>query len=68
MSYLSSTKARSREYFKPCRFGYLPEVVHLYRVEVTEDTKIPNAATIKVVKQDHTLANMVRGCVRSSLP
>jgi len=30
-------------------------------VEVTEDTKIPNAATIKVVKQDHTLANMIRG-------
>lgn len=48
--------------------GYLPEVIHLYRVEVTEDTKIPNAATIKVVKQDHTLANMVRGCVRSVLP
>jgi DNA-directed RNA polymerase II subunit RPB11 len=47
--------------------GYLLEVVHLYRVEVTEDTKIPNAATIKVVKQDHTLANMVRGCVRSTL-
>ena len=47
---------------------YLPEVVRLYRVEVTEDTKIPNAATIKVVKQDHTLANMVRGCVRSTLP
>jgi len=22
-------------------------------VEVTEDTKIPNAATIKIVKQDH---------------
>ena len=39
----------------------------LYRVEVTEDTKIPNAATIKVVKQDHTLANMIRGCVHSSL-
>jgi len=47
--------------------GYLTEVVHLYRVEVTEDPKIPNAATIKVVKQDHTLANMVRGCVHSSL-
>ena len=46
--------------------GYL-QVVHLYRVEVAEDTKIPNAATIKVVKQDHTLANMVRGCVRSTL-
>lgn len=29
-------------------------------VEITEDTKIPNAATIKVVKQDHTLANMLR--------
>jgi len=30
-------------------------------VEVTEDTKIPNAATVKVVKQDHTLGNMIRG-------
>ncbi|KIL58211.1 hypothetical protein M378DRAFT_188299 [Amanita muscaria Koide BX008] len=29
-------------------------------VDITEDTKIPNAATIKVVKQDHTLANMLR--------
>ncbi|KAH9913793.1 DNA-directed RNA polymerase II [Epithele typhae] len=29
-------------------------------VEVSEDTKIPNAATIKIVKQDHTLANMIR--------
>ncbi|KAK0458095.1 DNA-directed RNA polymerase [Desarmillaria tabescens] len=29
-------------------------------VIITEDTKIPNAATIKVVKQDHTLANLVR--------
>lgn len=29
-------------------------------VEVTEDTKIPNAATIKILKQDHTLANMLR--------
>lgn len=32
----------------------------LLRVEVTEDTKIPNAATIKIVKQDHTLGNMLR--------
>jgi DNA-directed RNA polymerase II subunit RPB11 len=47
--------------------GYLSEVVHLCRVEVTEDTKIPNAATVKVVKQDHTLANMVRGYVHSTL-
>jgi len=30
---------------------------------VTEDTKIPNAATIKIVKQDHTLGNMLRACV-----
>jgi len=29
-------------------------------VEITEDTKIPNAATIKIIKQDHTLANMLR--------
>ncbi|TFK26120.1 DNA-directed RNA polymerase II [Coprinopsis marcescibilis] len=29
-------------------------------VEVTEDSKIPNAATIKIVKQDHTLGNMLR--------
>lgn len=37
-------------------------------VEVTEDTKIPNAATFKVVKQDHTLANMLRSCVPLVLP
>ncbi|EJU02419.1 RBP11-like subunit of RNA polymerase [Dacryopinax primogenitus] len=30
-------------------------------IEVVEDTKIPNAATIVVAKQDHTLANMIRG-------
>ncbi|KZO94194.1 DNA-directed RNA polymerase II [Calocera viscosa TUFC12733] len=30
-------------------------------IEVVEDTKIPNAATIRVAKQDHTLANMIRG-------
>ncbi|CCM03290.1 uncharacterized protein FIBRA_05418 [Fibroporia radiculosa] len=29
-------------------------------VEVIEDTKIPNAATIKVMKQDHTLGNLIR--------
>ncbi len=46
--------------------GWRPDVAHLYRVEVIEDTKIPNAATIKVVKQDHTLANLIRGWVRST--
>ncbi|KAI0942083.1 hypothetical protein AcW1_009594 [Taiwanofungus camphoratus] len=29
-------------------------------VEIIEDTKIPNAATIKVLKQDHTLGNLIR--------
>ncbi|TFK73452.1 RBP11-like subunits of RNA polymerase [Pluteus cervinus] len=29
-------------------------------IEIIEDTKIPNAATIKIVKQDHTLGNMLR--------
>ncbi|KAJ3991817.1 DNA-directed RNA polymerase [Lentinula boryana] len=29
-------------------------------VEINEDTKIPNAATIKILKQDHTLGNMLR--------
>ncbi|KAF7304723.1 RNA-pol-L-2 domain-containing protein [Mycena kentingensis (nom. inval.)] len=29
-------------------------------LEATEDTKIPNAATFKIVKQDHTLGNMLR--------
>jgi DNA-directed RNA polymerase II subunit RPB11 len=32
-------------------------------VEVFEDSKIPNAATIKIVKQDHTLGNMLRAYV-----
>jgi hypothetical protein len=35
-------------------------------VEIYEDTKIPNAITVKVVKQDHTLANMLRACVHPS--
>ena len=38
------------------------------RVEVIEDTKIPNAATIKVVKQDHTLGNMLRAYARPHRP
>ncbi|KAL1758920.1 DNA-directed RNA polymerase [Schizophyllum commune] len=27
---------------------------------VNEDTKVPNAVTVRIVKQDHTLANMLR--------
>lgn len=38
-----------------------PRAVH--SVEVIEDSKIPNAATIKIVKQDHTLGNMLRASV-----
>lgn len=30
------------------------------RLDVQEDTKIPNAATFKIMKQDHTMANMIR--------
>ncbi|SCV74016.1 BQ2448_6448 [Microbotryum intermedium] len=30
------------------------------RLVVDEDTKIPNAATVTINKQDHTLANMLR--------
>ena len=30
------------------------------RLEIQEDTKIPNAATFKVNKQDHTMAGMIR--------
>jgi hypothetical protein len=41
---------------------------HWIRLEVSEDTKIPNAATFKVVKQDHTLANMLRGFASSHIP
>jgi len=50
---------------KPC-VNYLtsiptnPPQPYTHSVEVTEDTKIPNAATIKVLKQDHTLGNMIR--------
>ncbi|CAG7849924.1 SubName: Full=Related to DNA-directed RNA polymerase 13.3K chain {ECO:0000313/EMBL:CCA73506.1} [Serendipita indica DSM 11827] len=29
-------------------------------LEIIEDTKIPNAATFRIYKQDHTLANMIR--------
>lgn len=39
---------------------------YFHRVEVIEDTKIPNAATFKVIKQDHTLANMLRAYVLCS--
>ena len=68
MSYSFSMKARSRKWFCQAFFWDSdPWDARLYRVEVTEDTKIPNAATVKVVKQDHTLGNMIRGCDRSYL-
>lgn len=33
---------------------------HAVRVIFDEDTKIPNAATLTINKEDHTLANMLR--------
>ncbi|QRV76058.1 DNA-directed RNA polymerase II subunit RPB11 [Ceratobasidium sp. AG-Ba] len=35
-------------------------------IEVIEDTKIPNAATFKIAKQDHTLAGMIRAQLLSN--
>lgn len=38
-----------------------------HRLTVEEDTKIPNACTVRINKEDHTLANMLRACGPSSL-
>ena len=57
-NFTSSRKAKSRKFYD--RWSRASRVI-VRRVEITDDTKIPNAATVKVVKQDHTLANMVRG-------
>jgi hypothetical protein len=54
----------------PLKIGSSTADVHtraVFSVEVLEDTKIPNAATIKIFKQDHTLANMIRSYVLSPL-
>lgn len=40
----------------------------VHRVIFDEDTKIPNAATLTINKEDHTLANMLRSCVRLCPP
>lgn len=37
------------------------------RVEISEDTIIPNAATVTLNKEDHTLGNMLRQCVERVL-
>lgn len=34
------------------------------RLTLTEDPKVPNAATVMVRVADHTLGNMLRACVR----
>lgn len=57
----------------PCSASPYPRAVHnsldfarthvLDRVIFDEDTKIPNAATLTINKEDHTLANMLRSCV-----
>ena len=38
----------------------------LFSLTITEDPKIPNAATILLKKQDHTMANMIRSYVQIS--
>jgi hypothetical protein len=53
--------ARSRMFVSLRSSLWSPQLIYSSTsVEVTEDTKIPNAATIKIVKQDHTLGNMLR--------
>lgn len=37
-------------------------------ITITEDPKIPNAATIFMRKQDHTMGNMIRASVRVKSP
>ena len=61
MNYLYLKMARSRASASRPQWAY--ERWHLSSVEVFEDSKIPNAATIKIVKQDHTLGNMLRAYV-----
>lgn len=48
-----------------CQTYVLSSLLRYCRVEVVEDTKIPNAATIKILKQDHTLGNMLRAYAQS---
>lgn len=38
-------------------------LVSSHRLSVKEDTKIPDAATFTINKEDHTLANMLRSFV-----
>ncbi|CAH2354103.1 DNA-directed RNA polymerase II subunit Rpb11p [[Candida] railenensis] len=44
----------------PFRFELfiLPDGVE--KIQITPDTKVPNAALIKIEREDHTLANMLR--------
>jgi DNA-directed RNA polymerase II subunit RPB11 len=62
---LFSKTVRNRTAFFPSDFlaAFTQPSVDLLSVEISEDTKIPNAATFKILKQDHTLANMIRAYV-----
>lgn len=35
-------------------------VLTQYRIKITPDTKVPNAALIKIEREDHTLGNLIR--------
>jgi DNA-directed RNA polymerase II subunit RPB11 len=38
----------------------MKKYLKLTRVTMEMDTKIPNAATFRILKEDHTLGNMLR--------
>jgi hypothetical protein len=47
-------------------YGHGQDKLILFSLTITEDPKIPNAATIVMRKQDHTLGNMIRAYVSFS--
>lgn len=42
----------------PCVF--FPQNLLTFRIKIIPDTKVPNAAIIKIEREDHTLANLLR--------
>ncbi|KDN43546.1 RBP11-like subunits of RNA polymerase [Tilletiaria anomala UBC 951] len=49
----------------PDRFALFMLLPGEKRVEIKEDTRIPNAVTVTLHKEDHTLGNMIRQAVLS---
>eukprot|EP00158_Paraphelidium_tribonemae_P000603 Partr_v1_DN22927_c0_g1_i1_m42405 putative dna-directed RNA polymerase II len=44
----------------PARFELLVIPDGMKRLEIIKDTKIPNSATFKIQREDHTLGNLLR--------